>query len=69
MYYDINVAKNGSHFFATSTRSCRTEEEAKKVYKVLREKFPPEEGYEITVTYWENYGRTVTDKFKNMEVK
>lgn len=54
MYYEINISWFGSHFFATSKHSLGTEAKAKEVYEVLREKFPENEGYDITVARWEN---------------
>ncbi len=62
MYYEINVALKGKHFFATAERSITNKWKLKEVYDVLKEKFPQEEGYEISVTYYETVG-----KFINME--
>ena len=49
MYYEINVSLNGRHFFATTKRSITSESDLKKVYPVIKAKFPKEEGYEIMV--------------------
>ena len=57
MYYEINVSLNGKHFFATDKRSITTKGELKKVYTVLKEKFPTEEGYNILVSYMETRGK------------
>lgn len=62
MYYEFNVAKNGKHFFATNKRSITTKQALKEVYEVFKEKFPPEEGYNILVSQIE-----VEGKFVNME--
>lgn len=59
MYYEINVALNGRHFFATAERSITDKQKLKDVYKVFKEKFPKEEGYEISVTYWKQYGEHI----------
>ena len=59
MYYEINVALNGKHFFATDKRSITNKWKLKEVYKVLKEKFPPEEGYDITVSYIETVGKNI----------
>lgn len=59
MYYEINIALNGKHFFATDERSIRTEWELKRVLEVLVQKFPKEEGYDITVSHWEKYGKNI----------
>ena len=59
MYYEINVAKDGKHFFATDKRSITNERALKEVYKVLKEKFPPEEGYDILVSYMQTTGKYI----------
>ena len=51
MYYEINVAKDGYHFFATAERSIYSLKQLKKMYKLFLEKFPEEEGYSITVSH------------------
>lgn len=62
MYYEINVSLNGKHLFATAERSIVNTWTLQKVYKLFKEKFPKEEGYEISVTEWVKGG-----KFINME--
>lgn len=62
MYYEINVSKNGKHFFATAERSITNKWKLKEVYDVLKEKFPQKEGYEVSVTKYETVG-----EFINME--
>lgn len=59
MYYEINVALNGQHFFATDKRSITNKATLEKVYKVLKEKFPLEEGYDIIVSQYETVGKFV----------
>lgn len=59
MYYEINVALNGQHFFATDKRSITNRTSLEKVYKVLKEKFPAEEGYDILVSYYETVGKYI----------
>lgn len=59
MYYEINVALNGQHFFATDKRSITNKIALKVVYNILKQKFPIEEGYEIKVTYYETTGKFV----------
>lgn len=49
-HYEINVALNGKHLFATAPRSLQTENEARKLYKLFKEKFPKSEGYEMSVS-------------------
>jgi hypothetical protein len=50
-HYEINVALNGKHLFATAPRSLQTEKEARKLYKVFKEKFPKSEGYELRASH------------------
>ena len=64
-YYEINVALNGKHLFATSERSCTTKCEYEKVLNILKRKFPEKEGYDITVTYWDCVGRPLETKREN----
>lgn len=59
MYYEINVSRNGRHFFATAERSLTTESEAKAAYMIFAAKFPESEGYKIEVTCWQKSGRKV----------
>ncbi|EHQ27044.1 hypothetical protein Mucpa_2936 [Mucilaginibacter paludis DSM 18603] len=56
MSYEINVALNGSHFFATHDRSINDTTKLIKVFKVMDEKFPASEGYELSVCYYPKYG-------------
>ena len=59
MYYEINVALNGQHFFATDKRSITNKIALEVVYKILKEKFPLEEGYDITVSQYETRGKFI----------
>ena len=59
MYYEINVSFNGQHLFATNERSIRDTQKLEDVYKILKEKFPAEEGYHINVTRYETTGRFI----------
>ena len=56
MYYEINIAKNGSHFFATAERSITDRKKLSTVYNKLKEAFPEEEGYSIMVNRYEERG-------------
>lgn len=58
MYIEFNISLNGKHFFATHERSCTDSNKADEVKKVLLEKFPESEGYEVTATLnpQRNYG-------------
>jgi hypothetical protein len=57
MYYEINVAWNKRHLFATHERSLTNEQDARHLLEVFRDKFPAAEGYEVKVSYRENTGR------------
>lgn len=59
MYYEINVALNGRHFFATHERSLNTWSKAMEVWKVFVEKFPRSEGYEVTMTEKKVHGQKI----------
>lgn len=66
MYYEINVALNGQHFFATDKRSITNKATMEKVYKILKEKFPLTEGYDIIVSRYETVGTFIdTDYLSN----
>ena len=59
MYYEINVSLNGQHFFATDRRSITNKIALEVVYRILKQKFPTEEGYDIIVSQYETKGRFV----------
>lgn len=60
MYYEINVAKNGEHFFATAERSITNESKAAEMTVEFMKKFPIEQGYEISVTMWQHMGKRLS---------
>lgn len=60
-YYEINVAKNGRHFFATHKRSLTTEWKMKEALEIFKKKFPESEGYQIIVTAQIEYGNVIFD--------
>lgn len=59
MHYEINISKNGQHFFATHERSIHDQRKLAEVYVELRRAFPANKGYEITVTAEVRSGRNV----------
>lgn len=59
MYYEINVSLNGQHLFATDKRSITNKIALKVIYKIFKEKFPQEEGYNIMVSYYETTGKYI----------
>jgi hypothetical protein len=58
-YYEINVSKDGQHFFATASRSLTDKRKMEQAFEKFKEAFPEEEGYKIRVTYWEAIGKEV----------
>lgn len=48
--YEINIALNGIHFFATHERSITNVFELKRILPILIEKFPESEGYTILIS-------------------
>lgn len=49
--YEINVAKDGKHYFATHERSLTATKEAENALKDFKKRFPEEEGFSITISY------------------
>ena len=66
MYYEINVTLNGKHFFATAERSITNRWDLNNKLKIFIDKFPMEEGYEISVSKWEKVGVTVNIDYNNL---
>lgn len=59
MYYEINVALNGRHYFATHERSITYIKTAEKVFADFLKRFPKEEGFSISLTEWDNRGTII----------
>jgi len=49
--YEINVAKDGKHYFATHERSFTETKSAEKALKDFQKRFPTEEGFVISISY------------------
>lgn len=62
MHYEINISKDGRHFFATAPRSVQDKTDLKKVLPVLTEAFKAVDGYEISVTRHHPCGETLGAK-------
>lgn len=62
MYYELEVTKNGEHYFSTDKRSITTLSKAEIIFHQLEEKFPKGEGYYIRLTRWENIGSEISPK-------
>jgi recombinational DNA repair protein (RecF pathway) len=69
-HYEINVSKDGEHYFATDERSLRgTLEEAQTMARHFQKVFPKEEGYLVQLAYCMETQRTIEidvpyDQFK-----
>jgi hypothetical protein len=59
MVYEINIAKNGQHYFATHERSISTIEKATEIHEKLSKVFPESEGYKLSLTKWEKIGKEI----------
>ena len=51
-HYEINVSYKGRHLFATDARSAVDEHSARMLVNIITEKFPVNDGYEITCTHY-----------------
>jgi hypothetical protein len=54
MPYEVNVSRNGRHFFAVAERSLIHKDIFLVVLNEIREKFLPSEGFLVTASYSEN---------------
>jgi hypothetical protein len=59
MSFEINISKNGKHYFATAERSLTTLDEATKVYNELKEFYPESQGFKLSMTKWEKRGKEI----------
>lgn len=60
MYYEINVAKNGSHYFATAQRSITNRAKCIELIQDLMERFPDSEGFRLSVSYHPEVSSSLT---------
>jgi len=58
-HYEINVSKNGTHFFATHERSIKDRTSLIAVHEKLSAAFTPEDGFELKITFWALQGTTI----------
>lgn len=56
MWYEINVSKDGMHYFATDKRSIPTVKAAVEIRDRLKKAMPEEEGFKFTITQWQTSG-------------
>jgi hypothetical protein len=59
MWYEINVSKDGKHYFATDKKSITTLARALDVRERLKKAMPEEEGFEYTITQWQTNGMVI----------
>ena len=52
MYYTIIISKDGREFFSTSQKSLNNAEDFEKISKVIKDKFPKTEGYQLSADYY-----------------
>ena len=58
-HFEINVALNGEHIFATAPHSIVNRWDLEKVYPIIHAKFPEEEGYSLSIMKVNCYGQAV----------
>jgi hypothetical protein len=56
MWYEINISKDGKHYFATHERSITTINKAVEIRDRLKKAMPEKEGFEYTITQWQKTG-------------
>jgi hypothetical protein len=56
MWYEINVSKDGKHYFATHERSITTIGRAVEIRDRLKQAMPESEGYKYTITKYQTTG-------------
>lgn len=61
MWYEINVSKDGQHYFATHKRSISSIKKAREIRDKLMIAMPEKEGYRYDITKWSTVGETIRD--------
>jgi hypothetical protein len=61
MHFEINVSKDGRHYFATAERSLTYREQADKVYADFCKRFPLTEGFRVSMVLYQNVGEPIYD--------
>lgn len=57
-YVEINVSKDGEHYFATAPRSGTLFRRVDILLTDLRRRFPEKDGFKVEATYWRCEGST-----------
>lgn len=64
-HYEINVSKDGLHFFATAERTgAISRAHVARVYAELVLRFPTREGYDVIVSYYDCGSTVQTAQFR-----
>lgn len=66
MSYEINVSKNGKHYFATHERSINSMEKLLELKNQFEIAFPEKEGFKLDFTEIVRAGKKVDFKTKNL---
>lgn len=66
MAYEINVSKNGKHYFATHERSISTMEKLIELKNHFEIAFPEKEGFKLDFTEIVRAGKKVNFKTENL---
>jgi hypothetical protein len=67
MYYQINISKNGQHYFATAEHSVTDFAKANELYKDLVQKFPTIAGFKTEMRRYETVGKLIARNFEVQE--
>ncbi len=59
--YEINVSKNGKHYFRTERGAAICMYDAREMFNDLRKRFPKSEGFRVTLSEWREEGEMVED--------
>lgn len=60
MGYEINISKNGKHYFATADRSLGHDiKKTKQIYQELKSLYPEDKGFKLSVTLWNHVGSNI----------
>jgi hypothetical protein len=59
MNYEINVSRNGRHYFSTAPRSLDNHAQCMQMVEHFQCVFPVEQGYKITATRTETTGTVI----------
>jgi hypothetical protein len=56
MHYEINISKNGKHYFSTNERGLTWEDKAREVFFDLCRRFPKSEGFHVGMVFYPSRG-------------